>query len=381
MTVDYNDLAKKKELDERIADLNRARASILRDLQGLTVEIGDKEFLPTEEVDEKTLDQELNLAQSGQDQTVEWLRQQEVRDVLNQAREGSRYIALQRQLLADPSRLQQRNLLPLQDEQMHFQEKANEILDYLVKYFAQFEAETKVALPEAGVRFFEQLTSEIEKKLGEILTTMHDLQIAIAKEKKQLQKINHKEKRILANWRRQLESEKTEESALAQILIDDDQYQETIQEKKITAVLINSQMNEINILIDRSISVLAEKVATLNSIVGQNRVTRNALGSLRAQAEQEKTKDEILGTIQRNLEAFDIRVAQVLSMEVERRFDETRGRMKAGQFIELIDEVIDFQEYLGRIFADSLQVLQSNEEDLRQKRAEYGRLVLDFLSD
>lgn len=379
-TLNYNQLAKQKELEERIATLNQARVELTQELRDLGVPVGAEEVLPVENVDSQTLSEELEQVEQYQDETWKWLAEQEVRDLLNQAREGSRYMRLQRRLLANPELVQAKDLAPLQKEQLHYQQQALETFDYLLKYFGQFEvAEMQVALPEAGVRFFEQLAKTIEKRLTQVTTETQRLLTEVEKDQRKLQKDQHREQRTLRNLREQISENGDEQSSLSQVLANNQTYQDLVQEIDLTRVMMTSRFNEVNILIDQTMAFLTEQLAVLESIISQNQATRTILVKLRNLGDAGKTREELVNLVEENLRTFDGRVTQVLTMEIERTYDEIHHGLAPGKFKDLLDEITSFQEYLGQVFADSRQVLLSNGEDLEQKRAEYGRLVLDYL--
>lgn len=369
--LDYDRLAKKRDLELKIADLNRARLQALEEDQAAVRPVN---------VDVETLKQEIETVSQNAQETCELLRQQEVNDLLAQAREGSRYIAVERKLMAQPHLLQDMDLTPLQNEQTHYQHQTLEILDYLVKYFAQFQMDDQVALPESGVRFFDQVATKLVGELAVNLRDSRELLDSIAQERKNIQKAEHKEQRILRGLQDQISDQLEEKDySLNELIAQNVDYQALAQEIETEKVLINSQLNEINVLINQSLSLLEEQKEIVGSILGQNKVTRVALAKLKANASSWQRQD-LQERVREALQPFDARVEGLLQAEIEKRYDEVLSDPKKEDFFALIDEMLSFQEYLGQIFADSFQVLVSNVDDLWQKRANYGKIVLDFLA-
>ncbi len=379
--LNYNQLAKKKNLEEKIADLNQARQNLLNDLMNEGVTLDLPIVLPTETPDEKFLMAELAKIDNQQNQNVEWLRQQELKDFLNQAREGSRFIALERRWQKKPQILAEIEVSSLQEEQKHYHSQVLESFDYLVKYFAQFEANNQVAMPEAAMRFFDQLSASFAGELQEILQEAVSLQRTIEQEERKLAKTAHQIQRKLRLLQEQIGVELSQDGEeLRAILAENVDYQNLMQEMEIGKILRTAQLNEVNLLINRGISFLEEKREIVLSIVSQNKVTREALGSLKRN-EEELTLEQVLQKIERAVGAFDKQVTAVLMAEVQKRFDEGKlDTVKREILGEIIDEVADFQDYLGQIFMESAQVIESNLEDIEQKRADYGRFVLNFFA-
>lgn len=379
--LNYNQLAKKKSLEEKIADLNQARQNLLNDLMNEGVTLDLPMVLPTETPDEKFLMAELAKIDSQQNQNVEWLRQQELKDFLNQAREGSRFVALERRWQKKPQALAEIEVASLQEEQKRYHGQVLESFDYLVKYFAQFEANNQVAMPEAAMRFFDQLSASFAGELQEILQEGVALQRTIEQEEKKLVKTAHQIQRKLRLLQEQIGVELSQDGEeLRAILAENVDYQNLMQEMEIEKILRTAQLNEINLLINRGISFLEEKKEIVLSIVSQNKVTREALGSLKRN-EEELTLEQVLKKIERAVGAFDKQVTAVLTTEVQKRFDEGKlDTVKREILGEIIDEVADFQDYLGQIFMESAQVIESNLEDIEQKRADYGLFVLNFFA-
>lgn len=380
--LNYNQLAKKKNLEEKIADLNQARQNLLRDLidEGVTLDL--PKVLPTETPDEKFLAAELTKIDKQKNQNVEWLRKQEIEDFLNQAREGSRFIALERHWQEKPQLAMELDLSSLQEEQKHYQRQALETFDYLVKYFAQFEVNNQIAMPEAAMRFFDQLSASFAGELQTLLQEGVTLQRAIEQEEKKLAKTAHQIQRKLRLLQEQIGVELSQDrEELRDVLAENTDYQNLLQELEMGKILITAQLNEINLLLDRGIKFLREKKEIARSIVSQNKVTREALGKLKLN-EEEITREKILAKIERALGAFDQQVTMVLIAEVQKRFDEGKLDPAKKEILgEIFDEVADFQDYLGQIFVESAQVIESNLEDIEQKRANYGRFVLNFFAE
>lgn len=382
-TLNYNQLAKKKNLEEKIADLNQARQNLLQDLISGGVNLTLPSVLPTETPDQDFLVTELKNLDQQQNKSVEWLRQQELKDFLDQAREGSRFVALERRWQKEPQSAAELELLPLQEEQKRYQNQVVEVFDYLVKYFAQFEINNQIAMPEAAIRFFDQLSTSLTGELQNILQDVMVLQQTIEQEERKLAKINHQIQRKLRFLQEQIGAKlNQDEEELKSVLAENNDYQSLLQELKTEKILLTAQLNEINLLIDRGINLLQEKKAIIISIVSQNKVTREALNALKRNNEEDLTKKEITQKIKQAVEAFDQQVAAVLLAEVEKHFDEEDkfNLEKKKVWEEILDEVADFQEYLGQIFVESAQVIESNLEDIEQKRADYGRFALNFFT-
>lgn len=378
--LDYNKLAKRKNLEIQADNLNRAREKTLDELSDLGVKMGETSELRGA-VDQTALEQELTKIAELKNQTKEWLQQQEVNDVLNQAREGSRLAKLERRLQAEPELLQEMDLSDLQQEQINYQRRALEIVDYLAKYFSQFTMEMKVELPDAGVRFFDEVATNIQAKMQMWVEQVKELQIQIAQEQKKLQKNEHQEQRILHYLQDEIGEQLEEKDyALGELLTQNSEYQDLLREVADLKVLIKSQLNEINFLLSETIEFLTQQKQVIASVVSQNRVTREILAKLKTN-ENPWQLDELKKKIAAELEGFDGRVTEVLLAEMDKRFErQSFGEQKKEEFLALVEEIIDFQEYLGQIFADSLQVIQSNCEDLADKRADFGKLVLDEMS-
>lgn len=382
-TLNYNQLAKKKNLEEKIADLNKARQNLLQDLISGGANLTLPSVLPTETPDQDFLVTELKNLDQQQNKSVEWLRQQELKDFLDQAREGSRFVALERQWQKEPRSAAELELLPLQEEQKRYQNQVVEVFDYLVKYFAQFEINNQIAMPEAAMRFFDQLSTSLTRELQNILQDVMALQQTIEQGERKLAKINHQIQRKLRFLQEQIGARlNQDEEELKNVLAENNDYQSLLQELKTEKILLTAQLNEINLLIDRGINLLQEKKAIIISIVSQNKVTREALNALKRNDEEGLTKKEITQKIKQAVEAFDQQVAAVLLAEVEKHFDEEDkfSSEKKKIWEEILDEVADFQEYLGQIFVESAQVIESNLEDIEQKRADYGHFALNFFT-
>lgn len=380
--LNYNQLAKKKNLEEKIADLNQARQNLLRDLidEGITLDL--PKVLPKETPDEKFLAAELTKIDKQKNQNVQWLRKQEIEDFLNQAREGSRFVALERHWQKKPQLAMELDLFSLQEEQKHYQRQVLETFDYLVKYFAQFEVNNQIAMPEAAMRFFDQLSTSFTGELQTLLQEGVTLQRAIEQEEKKLAKTAHQIQRKLRLLQEQIGVELSQDrEELGDVLAGNTDYQNLLQELEMGKILITAQLNEINLLLDRGIKFLREKKEIATSIVSQNKVTREALGKLKLN-EEEATREKILAKIERALGAFDQQVTMVLTAEVQKRFDEGKlDAVKKEILEEIFDEVADFQDYLGQIFVESAQVIESNLDDTEQKRVDYGRFVLNFFAE
>ncbi|MBQ6154922.1 hypothetical protein IJI99_03560 [bacterium] len=98
MNFDYQKLARQKQLNMRIDELNRAREKVLDELESLGVELPAEEIVRGGQVDPEALEQEKKFIAKLQADTYEQLQQQQADDLVTQAREGSRFVVLERRL-------------------------------------------------------------------------------------------------------------------------------------------------------------------------------------------------------------------------------------------------------------------------------------------
>ena len=155
-------------------------------------------------------------------------------------------------------------------------------------------------------------------------------------------------------------------------------YQDLLAKIRSCQALKTSLLNQLNNLFDQGIQALNDLREQLTSIVGQNQTTREILFALKND-QTERSLHELTVHVKDRLDDFDRNIAQILVSELGRKFDE--GPMDAKRrrvFGEVVEEVLEFQEYLGQIMSDSAQVIASNLDDLENARAKFGRLVLDF---
>lgn len=349
--LSYRQLAKEKENNLRLADLTAAREKVLAELEALGINLATSQMTGGP-LDEAAIQQEINQVQAEQAKLTQASLHQQLTDYLQQASEGSVYVALKKRWQTEPKNFLTYNLAALQNEQLHYQDKQLAIFDFLQKHFEQFEQMVnKEMLSMAGKRFLTQVVGEITQELQDLMTQVKTWQASAQKNNKNLLKMETQAKR----WQEKL----TAELQTGQ-LESDDKYARLLSEIGLAKQLQTTNLNRINALIDEKITTLETIVAKLNSVVEQNQVTRQILKQLRLERDcPDETWRELVTT---RLQDFDEQIAQALLKTRE------------------IEEILDFQEYLAQIFGDSLQVLTSNLEDLYRERAEYGQVVLEFFS-
>jgi len=377
MTVlDYRQLAKQKELEMRIATLNQAREKVLGRMREIGLSVPEVS-VNGGRVDLDTLAAEQQLVQQLQEETYDQMLVQQAHDLIDQAREGSRYVLLKRQLTANPKVLEKVNCTPLQEEQNQYHVQQLEIFDYLAKHFSQFQSMEVEGLPESGVRFFEQVVSVVIEKMEGLVTEGRELQRQIGEKTKKLAKLRRREQRELERIHE--ESGQTLDSASGEELLKQNQtYKDIRSEIRATTIVRTSLLNQTNNLIDQGIEQLHRIEIHLGSIVGQNQTTRELLFQLKTENEVWETRalQKYVGEV---LVDFDRQVASVIIAEVGKRFES--GEIKPEDrrvWRQLLEEVIQFQEYLGQIMGDSQQVIEGNLDDLENARVKFGRCVLDF---
>ncbi|MBQ6450236.1 hypothetical protein IJJ08_05065 [bacterium] len=376
MTVlDYRQLAKQKQLEIRIATLNQARENVLGRMREIGLSVPDV-AVPGGRVDIETLAQEQKLINHLQEKTYTDMLAQQAQDLIEQAREGSRFVALERQLTAHPETLEKVNFAPLQEEQSQYQLKQLEIFDYLTKHFSQFNSMEVQGLPESGAKFFDQVVRATIDKMSSLVDEGRALQQQIAEKTKKLAKLKRREQRELEQIH--AEAGRGDDEGGEELVRQNQAYKELLAEIRATTVLRTSLLNQTNNLIDQGIEQLHRIDIHLGSIVGQNQTTREILFGLKTENEVWQTR-QLQKTVAELLLDFDRQVAQVLITEVGKRFEGAEIPPEDRRFWrDLVEEVIQFQEYLGQIMGDSQQVIEGNLDDLENARVKFGRLVLDF---
>ena len=142
-----------------------------------------------------------------------------------------------------------------------------------------------------------------------------------------------------------------------------------------------SSLNQINILLDLGISQLKLLGQKLKTIIDQNQITRGLLYELKDSNKQWQTA-LLQEKITQMFADFDTQVAHTINLALTKQYDEEIVGTKAREsFAQLVEEVLQFQEYLGQVMMDSYTVLSGSIDDLERARFEYGVLVLDFYSD
>ncbi len=377
--TDYDQLAKKQNLEAKIKDLNKARAQTLQQLQALGADLPLDALAGEGRVDQKTLTIEKDKLATFQSQDKDYLLAQEMESFLRQAKEGSRLVILERKLRQNPELLQAADLTDLKQEQTHYQRQALEIFDYLSKYFEQFEMQAKKELPDSGVRFFDLVVASLRARLPELLKECRDLQSLVGQEQKEWQKLSRQQQRLLRYLQTEIDEKLGGKTAdVTAVSQQNQEYQILLQKADGLQILINSQMNEINDLISEGLLLLEEHQEVLTSILGQNKVTRGALYQLKNE-QASFALDKLQDRVQKTLGQFDQRVAEFLELEIAKRYEEKLDSEQQENFFTLIDETLEFHDYLYQIFVNTAQILQDNMEDLMAKRANYGRLVLEYL--
>jgi hypothetical protein len=379
-TKDYKKLAHYRQLELEIADLNRLREGVLRELGELDVKLQGDKVVSGGRVDQGTLDKELKLIDEYKLKVGTNLLAHQVDDVLKQAMEGSRFVRLERKLRAYPELVQKKNLEVIQVEQLAYQKKQVEIFDYLEKHFTQFEVmDLTVTLPDAGKKFFSQIVAVVVAQMRDLVIKGRGLSGLLERKIKRLLKLKRQEQRELAKIHDEVGKNLTDNAVGSPALVKKNQnYQRLLSEIKVVEEVKTTLLNQINVLFDMGIEQVEVLVKKLKSITGQNQVTRGILYQLKDSKRKWKAS-ELTAEIKKRLGEFDEQVSELLVTEIERRYDD--GEMKAAaleDFRELVEEVLEFQEYLGQVMADSYSVLRSNLDDLERQRWEYGRLVLDF---
>ncbi len=380
-TLNYNQLAKQKELENRLADLGQARQQLISELTDLNPSFSLPAALPSSDNQAELFDQELKYLNQVQQDTLDFLDTQEITDILEQAREGSRFIALERRLAADPAWLKTQDLSQIQNEQVHYQRQVLETFDYLLKYFAQFSDNLQVTLPQAAERFYNQVVADFASEFATLLQSATSLRTQIDQENKLLQKTQHQLQRHLRNLEEKIDHKLASTSTdFTGVLLKNQDYQTLLSQAKVSRALINSLLNEINLIINQGLSFLTQNQALLESILGQNKVTRQMLDFF-TQPHLDFDKDTWFAQVDNRLSSFDTQVMAVLRQEIEKHLADRPDQNQLDKLRAAIEEIIQFQEYLGQIFADSLHVLTSNLADLEQKRSWYGQIVLAHLSN
>lgn len=378
MTVlDYRQLAKQKELEMRIATLNQAREKVLGRMKEIGLDVPEVKVADGR-VDLETLEAEQKMVSQLQEETYSQMLVQQAHDLIEQAREGSRFVQLKRKLMAHPEILEKINCTSLQEEQNQYHVKQLEIFDYLAKHFSQFNSMEVKGLPESGVKFFEQVVKATIEKMESLVDEGRELQRQIGEKTKKLAKLHRREQRELERIHAETGRGMDESDNGEEIVRQNQTYKEILSEIRATTFLRTSLLNQANNLIDQGIEQLHRIDIHLASIVGQNQTTRELLFKLKTENEIWETRalQKYIGEV---LVDFDRQVAGVLVAEVGKRFEDEEIKPEERRFWrELLEEVIQFQEYMGQIMGDSQQVIEGNLDDLENARIRFGRCVLDF---
>ncbi|MBQ6436427.1 hypothetical protein IJJ27_02590 [bacterium] len=380
MNFDYQKLARQKQLNMRIDELNRAREKVLDELESLGVELPAEEIVRGGQVDPEALEQEKKFIAKLQADTYEQLQQQQADDLVTQAREGSRFVVLERRLKEHPDLLAKVNWAPLQTEQEDYIGKQLEIFDYLLKHFTQFASVEVEKLPEAGEKFYAQVVEAVTAQMEELVQTGRSLQAQIEEKSKRLAKLRRREQRELEIIHAEIGKNLTDDDIGSKALVEQNaQYQELLSEIKVVQALKTSLLNQAIILVDEGIVRLQHINEALTSIVGQNRMTREILFELKTK-NKVWDREKLREYVQEALVEFDQKIALMVDEQLEQRYGEGELTAQAKKnFAEMIEEIISFQEYLGQIMGDSAQIIGGNVDDLENARIKYGRLVLDFV--
>ena len=377
---DYKKLAKRKQLEQRVVDLNQARTKLVSDLQDLGMAWPADRVTSGGRVDPETLVQDQRLIKSLQEKTYQDLLRQQATDIITQAREGSRFVALESKLHREPAVLEKVNLAPLQGEQLAYQKKQLEIFDYLAKHFSQFGQVTQSEnMPEAGERFFNVVIPAILECCQTVIESGRDLHRQISERSKALGKLRRREQHELEQIQSVVGKSLTERDLSdASFSRQNRDYREVLTQIRALQTLKTSLLNQGNNLLDVGLDELSQLESQLISVVGQNQTSRDILLEIRTE-NQIWRKADLQAHVVQLLKDFDERIAQLIAAEIGRRFgadDLDHAAQRA--FGDMLGEILDYQDYLGQVMGDSLQIITGNLEDLRQARVKFGRLVLDF---
>ena len=378
--LDYKKLSARRSLEEQILNLNAAREKVLKDLNNLGVAVDFEKVVAGGRIDAATLEHDEKLIERLQEENYHAMLERQVNDVIAQAREGSKFVRLERKLAVNPEFLMEMNLTPLQEEQINYQKKQLEVFDYLVKHFSQFEQLGEMNnLPESGEKFFQNVVTVLVGQMSELVAAARDLRGQINRESKLLAKLKRREQRELELIHAQVGKNLTDDEIGSPALLEQNAaYQDLLAKIRSCQALKTSLLNQLNNLFDQGIQSLTDLREQLTSIVGQNQTTREILFALKND-QTERSLHELIVHIKDRLDDFDRNIAQILVSELGRKFDEgTMDAKRRRAFGEVVEEVLEFQEYLGQIMSDSRQVISSNLDDLENARAKFGRLVLDF---
>ena len=196
--LDYKKLSARRSLEEQILNLNAAREKVLKDLNNLGVAVDFEKVVAGGRIDAATLEHDEKLIERLQEENYHAMLERQVNDVIAQAREGSKFVRLERKLAVNPEFLMEMNLTPLQEEQINYQKKQLEVFDYLVKHFSQFEQLGEMNnLPESGEKFFQNVVTVLVGQMSELVAAARDLRGQINRESKLLAKLKRREQREL----------------------------------------------------------------------------------------------------------------------------------------------------------------------------------------
>lgn len=383
-TTDYKKIAKQKQLAFEIEDLQAQRLSLLANLHDLGVKLELTGQSADNLADVSTLEQELKLLARIKASTKAAFLEQQVTDVLLQAKEGSHYIRLKRQFEKNPQLVKRDNLATLHDEQTHYQHKQLEIFDYLHKHFAQFEAaDFNANLPDVGKKFFAQIVAVIKAEIADLTTQSRSIFANSQQQNRKLQKLRRQLQRSLEHIQAEIDKNLSSGLTKTSQLINKKNKDCRRLKNEIANLeaLRASSLNQINILLDLGISQLKLLGQKLKTIIDQNQITRGLLYELKDGNKQWRTA-LLQEKITQMFADFDTQVANTINLALTKQYDEEIVSTKAREsFAQLVEEVLQFQEYLGQVMMDSYTVLSGSIDDLERARFEYGVLVLDFYGD
>lgn len=382
-TVDYKKVAKQKQLAFQIEDWQKQREKILANLSSLGVKLGE-DTPAGQAIASELLEKELKQLKTLRSNAQANFLTTQVADVLRQAREGSRYIQLKRQLAKHPQAVKSKNLLKLHEEQMHYQRRQLEIFDYLYKHFSQFEAmDFGANLPDVGKKFFAQIVVVIKAEIKELVDKSRRLLTGSEQQNKKLAKLRRQSQRNLEYLQAEINNSLVDgQTQTSSTIVKKNQDAKRLKEEIANfEALQTSFLNQINLWLDLGISQLKLLVQQLKTIVDQNQVIRGLLYELKDN-NQAWQQEELKQKISQMFADFDQQLALTLNQAMEKRFDaDLQSEVERESFREIVEEVLQFQEYLGQIMMESHTLVQGNLDDLEKARFDYGVFVLNFYGD
>lgn len=382
-TIDYKKVAKQKQLAFQIEDWQRQREKLLANLSDLGVKLGDD--VPSgQAIAVDMLEHELKQLKTFQANAQANFLTTQVSDVLRQAREGSRYIQLKRALAKHPQAVKSKNLSKLHEEQMHYQRRQLEIFDYLYKHFSQFEVmDFGANLPDVGKKFFAQIVVVIKAEIKELVEKSRRLLVGSEQQNKKLAKLRRQSQRNLEYLQAEINHSLVDgQTQTSNVIVKKNQ-----DGKRLKAEIANlealqtSFLNQINLWLDLGISQLKLLSQQLKTIVDQNQVVRGLLYELKDN-NQLWQQEELRQKITQMFADFDQQLALTLNQSIEKRFAVSlQSEVERESFKEIVEELLQFQEYLGQVMMESYTLVQGNLDDLEKARCDYGILVLNFYGE